>query len=77
LRDAPERAAGTVIAGAPPVSEQTKELLAFDLEELIKEQGEDVDFEFYFEGKKIQPNQTIFEIIKDSESKRKQAERAF
>jgi hypothetical protein len=38
-------------ASGPVVSEQTKELLAFDLEELIKQQGEDVDFEFYFEGK--------------------------
>ena len=64
-------------ASAPEVSEQTKELLAFDLEELIKQQGEDVDFEFYFEGKQILPHQTIFEIIKDSESKRKSTEKAF
>jgi hypothetical protein len=47
------RETGLVNAGASAVSEQTKELLSFDLEELIKEQGEDVDFEFYFEGKKI------------------------
>jgi hypothetical protein len=56
LKDGPDKGAGAVNAGAPPVSEQTKELLAFDLEELIKEQGEDVDFEFYFEGKLIQPH---------------------
>lgn len=49
------------------VSEQTKEVLADDLEELIRQHGEDIDFEFYYEQKKIVPSQTIFEIIKDSE----------
>lgn len=68
---------GGLFAGAAPLSQQTKELLDLDLEELIKQQGEDVDFEFYFEGKLIQSAQTIFEIIKDSETKRKDAERAF
>jgi len=42
-----------------------------DLEELIKQQGEDIDFEFYYEGKQIWSNQSIFEIIKDGEKKRK------
>jgi hypothetical protein len=62
--------------GATEVSEQTNELMALDLEELIKEHGEDIEFEFYYEGKLINLNQTIYEIIKDSESKRKQIERA-
>jgi hypothetical protein len=62
--------------GATEVSEQTNELMALDLEELIKEQGEDIEFEFYYEGKLINLQQTIYEIIKDSESKRKQIERA-
>lgn len=44
---------GGLFAGADPLSQQTKELLDLDLEELIKQQGEDVDFEFYFEGKLI------------------------
>ena len=57
------------------VSEQTKEVMAQDLEELIKEQGEDIEFEFYYEGKLINLHQTIYEIIKDSESKRKHIER--
>ena len=35
------------------VSEQTQEVLVHDLEELIRQQGEDIDFEFYFEGKPI------------------------
>lgn len=33
------------------ISAQTEEVLQQDLEELIKQQGEDIDFEFYFEGK--------------------------
>lgn len=33
------------------VSAQTEELLVQDLEELIKQQGEDIDFEFWYEGK--------------------------
>ena len=53
------------------LSQQTKEVLADDLEELIKQQGEDIDFEFYYDQKKILPSQTIFEIIKDTEQKRK------
>jgi hypothetical protein len=57
--------------GVTAVSEQTKEVMALDLEELIKEQGEDIEFEFYYEGKKINLHQTIYEIIKDSESKRR------
>ena len=57
------------------MSEQTKELMAQDLEELIKEQGEDIEYEFYYEGKLINLHQTIYEIIKDSESKRSQIEK--
>ena len=57
------------------VSEQTKEVMALDLEELIKESGEDIEYEFYYEGKLINLHQTIYEIIKDSESKRKQIEK--
>ena len=52
-------------------SQQTKEVLADDLEELIRQQGEDIDFEFYYEQRKILPSQTIFEMIKDTEQKRK------
>jgi hypothetical protein len=63
-------------ADAGGVSAQTQELLAQDLEELIKQQGEDIDFEFYYEGKRILPNQSMFEIFKDSEGKLRQAERA-
>lgn len=57
------------------ISAQTEEVLHQDLEELIKQQGEDIDFEFYFEGKQIWSSQSIFEIIKDGEKKRKQIEK--
>ena len=57
------------------ISEQTQEVLAHDLEELIRQQGEDIDFEFFYEGKPIQAHQTMFEIIKDSEARLRQAER--
>lgn len=56
------------------IVEQTDELLQEDLEELIKQQGEDIDFEFYFNGKKIQPNQTVFEILKEQEDRKRQQE---
>lgn len=57
------------------VSEQTQEILAQDLEELIKQQGEDIDFEFFYEGKRILPHQSMFEIVKESEGKARMAER--
>ena len=38
-------------AGEEGISAQTEELLVQDLEELIKQQGEDIDFEFWYEGK--------------------------
>ena len=53
------------------ISEQTEAVLQQDLEELIKQQGEDIDFEFYYEGKQIWSHQSIFEIIRDGEKKRK------
>lgn len=49
--------------------------MAQDLDELIKEQGEDIEYEFYYEGKLVNLHQTIYEIIKDSESKRSQIEK--
>lgn len=56
------------------VSEQTQEILAQDLEELIKQQGEDIDFEFFYEGKRILAHQSMFEIVKESEAKARRAE---
>jgi hypothetical protein len=50
-------------------------VLAHDLDELIKQHGEDIDFEFFYEGKPILSHQSMFEIIKDSEARLRQAER--
>jgi len=50
-------------------SEQTQEGMEQDLEELIKQQGEDIDFQFFYEGKPVLPSQSIFEVIKDSKKK--------
>jgi hypothetical protein len=58
------------------VSAQTQELLAQDLEELIQQQGEDIDFEFFYEGKHILSHQSMFEIVKASGAKVRQVERA-
>ena len=57
------------------ISEQTQEVMAQDLEDLIKQQGEDIDYEFFFDQKKILPGQTIFEIVKDNESKKRMTEK--
>lgn len=46
------------------------------MEELIQQQGEDIDFEFFYEGKRILSHQSMFEIVKVNEAKIRQAERA-
>lgn len=56
------------------LSPAQQEVVNQDLEELIKLQGEDIEYEFYYEGKLIEPNRLIFEIIKESEQKRRQME---
>jgi len=43
---------------------------------LIKEEGEDIEYEFYYEQKPVQLNQTVFEIIKDQASKPRVNEKA-
>ncbi len=42
-----------------------------DLDDLIKATGDDIEFEFYYNGQLVGQNQTIFEIVKQSESKSK------
>ena len=56
------------------ISEQTEAVLKQDLEELITQQGEDIDFEFFYEGKQILASQSIFQIIKDTEAKKNQVD---
>lgn len=40
-----------------------------DLEQLIKANGEDIEFEFYVSGERMVPNQTIYEVLKIVENK--------
>jgi hypothetical protein len=44
-----------------------------DLEELIKANGDDIEYEFYYCGKVVGQNQTLFEIIKSGEALAKKA----
>lgn len=49
--------------------ELNQDLLNADLEELIKANGDDIEFEFYYQGQLVNQNQTLFEIIKQAEAK--------
>lgn len=45
-----------------------KDLVKRELEDLIREEGEDVDFEFYFEGRPVSNlSRTLFEMVKESD----------
>ena len=55
-----------------------RELTKRSLEDLISEQGEDVDFEFYFEGRRVSNlSRTLFEMVKEQEYRRKQSDKNF
>ena len=49
------------------VSEEDKEVINSDLEELIKASGDDIEYEFYFGGQVVNQNQTLFEMLKTGE----------
>ncbi len=40
-----------------------------DLDDLIKAAGDDIEFEFYYNGALVAQNQTIFEILKQADAK--------
>ena len=47
---------------------QDEDFMKMDIEELIQlNQGEDIEIEFYCNGKKIELNTSFYEIIKESE----------
>ena len=49
-----------------------------DLEDLIKDEGEDVDFQFYFEGRPVANlSRTLFEMVRESESKKRATDKSF
>ena len=53
-----------------------KELMKRDLEELVREEGEDVDFEFYFEGRPVASlSRTLYEMVRESEQMRRSSEK--
>ena len=55
-----------------------KELSKRSLEDLVTEEGEDVDFEFYFEGRRVHNlSRTLFEMVKEQEHRRKQSDKNF
>ena len=59
------------------IQEEQAEAFSEDLEQLIKANGEDIEYEFYVAGEKMVPNQTIYEILKIVENKaRKQKDSA-
>ncbi len=54
-----------------PAEKQDKEAINDDLEQLIKTNGDDIEFEFFIAGDQVPPNQTIYEIMRQIESKTK------
>lgn len=59
-------------AKAEELDAAEKELVKRDLEELVREEGEDVDFEFYFEGQPVSNlSRTLFEMVRESEQRRR------
>jgi len=58
------------------MSEQTMEVINQDLEKLIKEEGEDIEFEFFYDQKQVVLNQTVFEITKNADHSMKRSGKA-
>lgn len=47
-----------------PEAPKCKEAINEDLEQLIKANGDDIEFEFFIMGETVRPNQTIYEIMR-------------
>lgn len=65
-----------VLSAESALGEQSLDIINQDLEKLIKEEGEDIEFEFYYENKQIALNQTIFEITKNADTSKRYSEKA-
>lgn len=53
-----------------------QELVKRDLEDLVRSEGEDVDFEFYFEGRPVSNlSRTLFEMVRESEHRRRTSDK--
>jgi hypothetical protein len=58
-----ERIEGIMI-NAPEKIVGGKEAINDDLEQLIKANGDDIEYEFFIMGELVPPNQTIYEILR-------------
>ena len=58
-----------------PADRQDKEAINDDLEQLIKANGDDIEFQFFIAGEPVPPNQTIYEIMRQIESKTKKQQK--
>jgi hypothetical protein len=47
---------------------QHQDTFGHDLEELIKTNGDDIEFEFFYNGQPCTLNQTIFELFKHAQT---------
>jgi hypothetical protein len=47
-----------------PTERHDKEAISDDLEQLIKANGDDIEYEFFIAGEVVPPNQTLYEIMR-------------
>lgn len=50
-----------------------QEVINEDLEQLIKANGDDIEYEFFLNGELIAPNQTIYEVLRQADQRAKKA----
>ena len=58
------------------LGEQTMDVINQDLEKLIQQEGEDIEFEFYYDQKQVSLNQTGFEITKNADHSKRDSGKA-
>lgn len=52
-----------------------KETISDDLEQLIKANGDDIEYEFFIMGEPVPPNQTIYEILRQIDARQKKGQK--
>lgn len=73
-----KRLAGRKKPEEPTLEEFEKDLVKKDLEDLIKDEGEDVHFQFFFEGRPVSNfSRTLFEMVRESEFRRRTTDKSF
>lgn len=76
LRASIEERENNALSAESAMNEQTLEVINQDLEKLIKEEGEDIEFEFFYDQKHVLLNQTVFEITKHQDNPRRESGKA-